>query len=551
MSLNFVFEAFPRLTGSMGRRVGLIAFLFHLLVPAFSYGQSIELASPGARVTVLNREITEFRVSSGQFTPEQRAFAAEKLIREALSSGMGKPDIEVRYQAKEALIYADGKRLMGILPGDVFEIRGESMESTVAGAVENLEVVFKEAREFRDSASLVKAIAKALVASILLFFLIWALARNRRWLERKLILLSANQAKQLKSNTLRLVGLQNTAAILRGVMTGLFWLVAVIALCIWVEYLLLLFPHTRPFGEQLSNRFLAQISSFGRATLGALPNLGVVLVFWLLARFASRANRRFFAAVARGSYQSRFFDATTAPITQRLLTILIWLIAIIVAFPYIPGSHSPAFRGISVLVGVMISLGSSNLISQMVNGLIVIYNGVCRVGDYIRVDDHEGTLTHIGFSTSRMRSYTNGEIYIPNSHLVSKTLCNFSHVAAETGLVCPVKVSIGYGTPWRKVHAMLEEAALKTEGVIKDPVPKVLQLELADFYVVYQLNAVVESPASRRGVVSALNANIQDVFNENGVQIMSPHYRSDPPQPVIVPKDKWAPGRETDNQAGA
>ena len=521
------------------RRNLLLVCLMALATPALSVAESVQLASTGAPVTILNREVATFRVSSGQFTPEQRAFAAEKQIREILVSGVGSPEVEVKYQGQVALVDANGKLLLGLLPGDVFEIRGDTMESTVASTVENLELIFREAREFKDTTSLLMALLKAVLTTAFLLVFIWALARNRRWVERKLIVLSAKQAKQLKSTTLRLVGLQNTSAILRGIMTGFFWRITILAAYIWVEYLLLLFPHTRPFGEQLSHRFLERLTAFGHSFLGALPNLGIVFLFWLLARFASRANRRFFTAVARGSYQSRFFDATTAPITQRLLTIAIWLVAIIIAFPYIPGSHSPAFRGISVLVGVMISLGSSNLISQMVNGLIVIYNGVCRVGDYIRVDDHEGTLTHIGFSTSRLRSYTNGEIYIPNSHLVSKTLCNFSHVSEEKGLMCPVKVSIGYGTPWRKVHAMLQEAALATDGLIKDPVPDVLQLELADFYVVYQLNAIVAAPSARRRVVSALNANIQDVFNGNGVQIMSPHYRADPPQPVVVPKGQW------------
>jgi len=502
-------------------------------------GESIELSSPGATVRILNREIVTFRVSIGVYGPGQRALAAENFIRKVAEESRELPELEVKVLDGMAHIMVKDQVLLSITPGDVFEIRGDTLQSTVEKVVKNLEVVFRESLEMRDHFSLLRSTVWAIGSTLAFLLLVWLMIRNRRWVERRLIRYSTRQADQLKSNTLRLVGLQNTVPILRGTMTSVFWLIVSIATYLWIHYILLLFPHTRSFGEQLGSKFFGLATSFWQNTLHALPNLGIVFMIWILARFATTANRRFFKSVARGTYQSRLFDASTAPVTQRLIFLLIWVVAVIVAFPYIPGSHSPAFRGISVLAGLMLSLGSTNLIAQMVNGLIVIYNRICRVGDYVRVNEHEGTLTYIGISTSRLRTYFNEEVYIPNSHLTSSALINYTQTENPDGVVAPVKVSIGYSTPWRQVHAMLLEAAQMTDGVRHDPEPTVLQLELADYYVIYQLNAVVEDAVTRRAIISRLNANVQDVFNSYGVQIMSPHYRNDPAEPVVVPRDKW------------
>ncbi len=523
-------------------------FLTLLFLPACVLAESIELSSAGVPLTLLNRDIAEFRVSSGNFNPQQRAVAAQQVIEEIVATALTTPEVTVEEVESGARILANGREVMIIKEGDVYAIRGDTLESTVQKAVQNLNLVFEEYQEL-TTGMLVKSALMAALATVVLLVLIWIMWHNRRWVEVRLLKFSSRQASQIKSKTLRLVGLQNSAAILKGMTTFVFWSVVLVAGYIWLEYILLLFPHTRPFGEHLGRRFLEQMESAGSSILHALPNLGIVFIFWLLARFASSVNRRFFRTIARRQDKGGFFDATTALVTQRLMTILIWVVAIIVAFPYIPGSHSPAFRGISVLAGLMISLGSGNLISQMLNGLIVIYNGLCRVGDHIRIDNHEGTLTAIGLTTSKMRTLTKEEVYIPNAHLTSRAVINFTQIPEEEGLVYPVKLSIGYNAPWRKVHALLKEAALKTEGVRKDPPPTVFQRELADFYVVYQLNVVLETPRGRRLTISHLNQNLQDAFNEAGIQIMSPHYRSDPDQPVIVPKDEWGTTTEGSDES--
>jgi small-conductance mechanosensitive channel len=224
-----------------------------------------------------------------------------------------------------------------------------------------------------------------------------------------------------------------------------------------------------------------------------------------------------------------------------LVVILIWITAIIVAFPYIPGSQTPAFRGITVLAGLMISLGAGNSIAQLVGGLVMVYNRTCRAGDFVRVGEYEGTITTVGFFSSRLVTGRNEEIVLPNSQISGGTLINYSRLNETTGVLVPTTVTIGYNTPWRQVHALLLEAARRTLGLKSLPQPIVFQTQLSDFYVAYELRVALEKPAERVAVLSQLHAHIQDVFNEHGVQIMSPHYETDPPQTVFVPREKWYP----------
>lgn len=520
------------------RRLVLIWLLTGLL-PLLGFAQDRTNAPVApATLQVLNRDIITFRATLGTYAPEQRAAAAEVRIQTAIKKPNGlRAESHVMEGAAELRVH--GQTVFFILPQDVDELAGETLDSLRQQTEQRLGLVVAELEELHSHRSLIKSIAIAAGMTLGLIAFIWLLARNRRWIETRLIKLTADKADQIKSHSLRIFGLQNLVAVLRSLMTMGFWLITISATFIWLEFLLQLFPLTRAFGEDLHGKFLTALGKLGRGVLHALPDLGIVLIILGLARFATTANRRFFAAVARGHSKSRLFDPTAAPITQRLVAILIWITAIIVAFPYIPGSQTPAFRGISVLAGLMFSLGSGNLIGQLVGGLTVVYNRTCRPGDYVRIGEHEGTITKMGLFSSRLVTNRNEEIVLPNSQISSGTLINYSHLNETDSVLMPVTVTIGYDTPWRQVHAMLLEAAKRTNGLKPQPEPIVLQRALSDFYVEYELRVPLEKPAQRPMLLSQLHGNIQDVFNENSVQIMSPHFMANPPQAAIVPKEKW------------
>ncbi|MBL0005984.1 MAG: mechanosensitive ion channel [Saprospiraceae bacterium] len=204
-----------------------------------------------------------------------------------------------------------------------------------------------------------------------------------------------------------------------------------------------------------------------------------------------------------------------------------------------PGSSSGAFQGISVFLGVLFSLGSSSFISNVVAGYSMTYRRAFKKGDRIQVNDMNGYVEEQSLMVTRLRSVKNEEIVIPNSIMLSSSLTNFSVRAKTMGLIIHTTVGIGYETPWRQVEAMLKEAADRTEGLLKDPPPFVLQKELGDFAIVYEINAYCNDVNKMYLYYNALHQNILDLFNENNIQIMTPAYEGDPDTPKVVPKEQW------------
>jgi small-conductance mechanosensitive channel len=224
-----------------------------------------------------------------------------------------------------------------------------------------------------------------------------------------------------------------------------------------------------------------------------------------------------------------------------------------VAYPYLPGSQSPAFQGISVFVGLMISLGSAGLVNQVMSGLVVIYSRALKVGEYVQVGQTEGTVIEVGLLSAKISTPKREAITVPNAVLVGSPIVNYSRLAGDEGAAVGTTVTIGYDAPWRQVHAMLELAARRTQGVRAAPAPVVLQRALSDFYVEYHLVVRIDRAEERIRILSGLHANIQDVFNEHGVQIMSPNFEAQPEGKVWVPREQWfaAPALPADRPAPA
>ena len=221
----------------------------------------------------------------------------------------------------------------------------------------------------------------------------------------------------------------------------------------------------------------------------------------------------------------------------------VWLFALAMAYPYLPGSQTEAFKGLSVLAGVMVLIGAAGIVGQAASGLILIYTRTLHRGEYVRIGDTEGTVSDLGVFATKIHTALGEEVVVPNSVVLATATKNYSRAAPGTVFVLDTSVTIGYDAPWRQVHAMLLEAARRTRGILADPAPYVVQTGLSDFYVEYRLVGYAGGEVSRPRpeVLGELHANIQDVFNEHGVQIMSPHYESDPATPKLVPTSRWSP----------
>jgi small-conductance mechanosensitive channel len=272
--------------------------------------------------------------------------------------------------------------------------------------------------------------------------------------------------------------------------------------------------------------------------VAALPGLFTVVLIVLITRLVVRGANAVFRAVEEGRLAVPGVYADTAQPTRRLAVALLWLFAVVVAYPYLPGSGSDAFKGVSVFVGLMLSLGSSGLVNQAMSSFMITYSRALRLGDYVRIGEVEGTVVHAGMLATKVLTKRNEEVTLPNAVVASSTITNYSRRSGE-GVFTKTSVTIGYDTPWRQVEAMLLLAAARTSGVRAEPAPRVLQTGLQDFYVEYTLLVALERPDERLRLLSELHARIQDAFHEHGVQIMSPHYEADPERPKVVPRSRW------------
>jgi small-conductance mechanosensitive channel len=487
-----------------------------------------------------NRKITVFRAYYENVSPAQRAANAAARL-EAL------PDVatEWKVEANETtigkysgmILIVNGKFVFGLLPEDLDPESGETLKNAADFAVAQLLATLDARSRQRNWSLLLRAIGLSITATLVALFGIWLVIRvGRKALSR----LRITTSERVHPLTIGGINLQPLAMVLRrGAIKVTVWAAVITLAYLWLTFVLTRYPYSYPWGEHLGTFLINLFGRLGTGALHAVPGIFTVLVIFLLTRIAVRLIGGIFREVEERGQSTAWLHPDTARATRRLIVVLIWIFALIVAYPYIPGSGTDAFKGVSVFVGLMISLGSAGLINQIMSGLVVIYSRALKPGEYVRVGDDEGLVTEVGMLSTKMVTWKREEITIPNGVVVGTKTVNFSRLGAGNGDVVSTAVTIGYDAPWRQVHAMLMLAAERTSGVRRDPRPRVLQRTLADFYVEYQLAVNLDRPEERAQVLSELHAKIQDTFNEFGVQIMSPHFQTQPSGRVFVPKSQW------------
>jgi len=345
--------------------------------------------------------------------------------------------------------------------------------------------------------------------------------------------------KALEAQSARFIRAQQVAKILRGVIRAIYLLLVVLILYFYLNFVLGLYPWTRPVAAWLFDLILNPLRSMGESVLTTIPDLVFLVILYVVTRYILRMIRAFFENIDSGVIHLASFEQEWAWPTYRILRLLVVIFALVVAYPYIPGSESAAFKGISILLGLIVSIGSSSIIANIIAGYSLTYRRLFRIGDRVKINDTIGDVMEMRVLVTRLKSLKNEEIVIPSTAILSGQVVNYSSLAEKQGLILHTTVGIGYETPWRQVEAMLRLAADRTPGLLKKPEPFVLQKTLGDFAVTYEINAYCSDPKQMMPLYSALHRNILDVFNEYGVAIMTPAYESDPEQPKLVPKDQW------------
>ena len=342
---------------------------------------------------------------------------------------------------------------------------------------------------------------------------------------------------------------------IRGAIRAAFVAVRTVAFLVlgltYLTYVLAQLPWSRGLSRNVVSLAVGPLETMAQGLIDHVPSLVFLVVLFLIVRFTLRLVRLFFEAVGQGSVAFENFDPEWAGPTYKILRIVVIAFALIVAYPYIPGADTAAFKGVSLFIGIVFSLGSSTAISNIIAGYMLTYRRAMKVGDRVQIGDALGEVLETRLQVTHLRSFKNEEIIIPNSQILGSEVRNYTSMSKTRGLIMHTEVGIGYETPWRQVEAMLIDAAGRTEGVLKEPRPFVLQKKLGDFAVTYEINAYTNDVGRLPHLYSDLHRNILDVFNEYGVQIMTPAYEGDPEIPKVVPQKDWFTAPAAPPRAGS
>lgn len=518
----------------------LLSIILFLQAPSFADINELDSILMYHKAPVIIDGYTLFSVRGvSSFPAEERAKSIRARIEEvAKDNSIPANSIYIVHTESSENLYAQNKPLLSIFDFDS-EYEGVGREVLAIGIQKRITKAIYSYRYERKSETLLNrtfyAIGATLLTLVLLFLIFWLMKKFNLILESKL----KTKLENLESRSYQLVKSHQLWLSLYGLIKGLKFLVVLIIIFIYIQYVLGLYPWTRFVSISLIDFFITPLSVVGTALLNFIPNLAFLIVIFFVAKYILKLVKIFFDGVGRGIITLSGFDADWALPTFKIVRVLLIAFTVIIAYPYIPGSESDAFKGVSLFIGVLFSLGSTSIVGNLIAGYSMTYRRTFKVGDLVKIDDHFGQVMESKLFATRLRTPKNEEVIVPNSIVLNTHVINYSTLASNRGLILHTTVGIGYETPWRQVEGMLKLAAERTEGILKDPPPFVLQKQLGDFAVNYELNVYCNDPINIMMHYTALHQNVLDVFNENNVQIMTPAYEGDPPEPKVVPKDQW------------
>lgn len=518
----------------------LLSMILLLQTSSFAEANELDSLSTYSKAPVIIDGHTLFSVRGiSSFPAEERANAIRKRIEDvAGDKSIPANSIEIVPGESSDDLYARDKFLLSVFDFDS-KLEGVRREVVAIGIKKRITQAIYLYRYERKSETLLRKSIYALGATILtalLLFIIFRIMNKvklvfERRLKVKLDTIETKSFQLVKSNQLWLS--------LYGLIKGIKFLIVLILVFMYIQYVLGLYPWTRFVSVSLFDFFINPVSAVGTALLNFIPDLAFLIVIFFVAKYLLKLVKILFDGLGKGLITISGFDPDWAVPTFKIMRVLLIAFAVIVAYPYIPGSDSAAFKGVSLFIGVLFSLGSSSVVGNLIAGYSMIYRRTFKVGDLVKIDEHVGQVIESKLFATRLRTPKNEEIIVPNSIVLNTHVINYSTLAKTQGLILHTMVGIGYETPWRQVEGMLKLAAERTSGILKDPPPFVLQKLLGDFAVNYELNVYCNDPINIMKHYTALHQNVLDVFNENNVQIMTPAYEGDPAEPKVVPKDQW------------
>ncbi|MFN7677848.1 MAG: mechanosensitive ion channel family protein [Cyanobacteriota bacterium] len=482
----------------------------------------------GFPVILDGQEILTIRRAISGFSAEERAQAiTRRLNRIAQNDAIAVEELTIQRNADDNSVFLSvGPEVLLTITEQDAKARRSTPQALAEQVLPLIKAAITRYRDDREPRQLARNLFYALIASLAFLascgVVLMASGQLFPWLGRAI----AGRVPGIRVKEAEIISPAAIAAFwiqtLRLFRLGLLLILAII----YAAFNLRLFPWTRAVGESIMEYVYQSLELTLSAIANYLPNLFIVAIISLIAYYTLRVIKPFFTAVERGNLEIPGFYSDWARPTYNLLVILVLALATILAFPYLPGFNSPAFQGVSVFLGLLLSLGSTSAITNVIGGIILIYTRAFRIGDHIRVGDVVGDIIETNFLAVRICTPANQVITIPNATLLSNKVVNYNISSRELSrsLILQTTVTLGYDVPWRKAHDTLIDAALNTAHILRDPAPFILQTSLDNDHVSYQLNAYTDDPNMMVFSYSLLHQSIQDKCNENGIEILSPNY---------------------------
>ncbi len=493
-------------------------------------------------VTIFHKPVVMLQATFGQTTPEERVLRTRSALRAFTEDDIRQPLRVVpviRYGQPGRLFLMNGKPVLLLSQADLDEGDDLTLDQAAQRVLARMEAQRTSLQEQFNNRYLFISAGKALAGALLLALFYYGAFRAWRRVRRFFLLRILEKRSAIPQHWRRYLG--NIEVRLYAV---LVILLGMLACYLWLSWAFSLFPWTRVWSESLGDWSLGDwslgvIRDLSLSIVASLPGLMIVVLIFLLTWLIIRLVKVVLDQVAAGRIQIPGIHPETVSATRRLISVVIWLFALSAAYPFLPGANSLAFKGISVFFGLMLTLGSTGVMTHAMSGLVLIYSRALRKGDWIRLADNEGQVSEIGVLATKILTRENYIVTVPNAVVVSGKIINLSAESADGGVNLTTSVTIGYDTPWRQVHALLELAARRTPGIDQQIAPVVRKLGLLAWYTSYELQVRLLPTTKLPDGRNALHSSIIDVFNEFGVQIMSPNFVMQPKAAVVVPQEAW------------
>lgn len=396
-------------------------------------------------------------------------------------------------------------------------------------AEEYLSIIKSSIKKYREENSLKELLidfSLALLIIAILILIIYGINKVFILIKRKILENRESKFKGVFIKNYELVSAKHIIRVLWGVSDFVKWVTILIVVYLALPLLFNLFPATEGYAPILIDYFIKPLTKIGKAIVANIPNLITVLVIIIIFKYTLRLLNYFAEEIHNGNLSINGFYKEWAKPTYQILKVLFLAFMLIVIFPYLPGSDSPIFKGVSVFIGVLFTFGSTGAISNIVAGLVLTYMRSFSLGDRIKIGDVTGDVIEKSLLVTRVRTIKNEVISIPNSQVMNSHTINYSIDDLGNGLIIYTDVTISYDTPWQKIHELGIKAALNVSYLEKTPVPFVLQKSLDEFHVTYQINAYTKSPHLQALIYSELNKEILDTFHQAGIELLSLHYNA-------------------------